>query len=176
MIEETKYYVDAAGMLFGYPKDGSQDAQIPVGQMLLTDEEAQAQLNPVVSVTALAAHLQAQVDAEYKRQMGIITAKYPEEERSSWYIQTAQAQAVISGAGTATPWLDACAQTRGMPREELAQRIVALDAQFQAMHGFLTGVRQWHEEALVTLAKEDEAEAREALAAYDVMQGWEPAK
>lgn len=169
-----KHFKDEAGQLWSY-EDYVLEEEICPGLVPITVEEFAAIQNPVKPIAVIAAGLQALVDAEYKRQMGLITAKYPEEERSSWYIQTAQAQAVVSGSAAATPWLDACAQTRGMPRQELAQRIIALDAQFQGMHGFLTGVRQWHEEeigAIVAAAQSDEAQARAELASYDVMQGW----
>ncbi|MBD9530639.1 hypothetical protein IB233_03195 [Comamonas sp. CMM01] len=176
MIPVHKFFKSPGGEVFALLADGSQDAEIAARDLApMSADELDAHRNPIHPIPVIAAGLQARVDAEYKRQMGLITAKYPEEERSSWYIQTAQAQAVISGSAVATPWLDACAQTRGMPREELAQRIIALDAQFQGMHGFLTGVRQWHEEAIgaiVAAAQSDEAQARADLANYDVMQGW----
>lgn len=169
-----QYFTDQTGQPWAYA-DGVGVDQMRPGLTPMNPAEINALTNPVKPVEEIAARLQVIVDAEYKRQMGIITAKFPEEERSSWYIQAAQAQAVISGADTPTPWIDACAQTRGMSREELAQRIAALDAQFQGMHGFLTGVRQRHEEAIgsiVTAAAENEAQARADLASYDVMQGW----
>lgn len=169
-----KYFKDKGGTVWAY-ESYVTPAEMREGLVPMTPEEVAAHLNPVKSVSEIAAALQALVDAEYKRQMGIITAKYPDEERRSWYIQAAQAQAVLSGADTATPWIDACAKTRGMSRDELAQRIADLDAQFQGMNGFLTGVRQWHEEAIgliVAAAAENEIKAREDLASYDVMQGW----
>lgn len=176
MTNAHVFYKSPGGEVVALLADGSQDAEIAARELtLMTSDEVDAHLNPIRPIAVIAEELQAQVDAEYKRNMGLITAKYPEEERSSWYIQTAQAQAVMDGSATPTPWLDACAQTRGMPREELAQRIIALDAEFQAIHGHLTGVRQWHEEAIgqiIAAAAEDETQAREDLASYDVLQGW----
>lgn len=169
------HYKDESGQVWGI------EAGDPVapGLVLMSAEEFAMWRDSGRTVAVIAADLQVQVDAVYKRHMGLITAKYPEEERSSWYIQTAQAKAVIAGAAdTPTPWLDACAQSRAMGREELAERIIALDAEFQAVHGHLTGVRQWHEEAIaqiVAAAAEDETQAREDLASYDVLQGWPPA-
>jgi len=173
----VKHFKDEEGLPWSY-EDTVPEDDIRPGLVPITDQEFHALCNPMKPIGAIAASLQTLVDAEYKRNMGLITAKYPEEERSSWYIQTAQAQAVLAGASAPTPWLDACAQTRGMPRDELAQRIVALDTEFQAIHGHLTGVRQWHEEAIsriVAAAAENEIQAREDFASYDVLQGWPPA-
>lgn len=171
-----KHFKDEEGRPWSY-EDYVPEEEIRDGLVPITAQEFHALCYPTQPIGVIAANLQALVDDEYKRNMGLITAKYPEEERSSWYIQTAQAQAVLAGSATPTPWIDACAQTRGMPRDELAQRIIALDADFQAIHGHLTGVRQWHEEAIaqiVAAAAEDEMQAREDLASYDVLQGWPP--
>lgn len=170
------HFKDEAGKLWSY-EDYVEQEQIRPGLVRISDEEFAAIQDPLKPIAVIAASLQALVDAEYKRNMGLITAKYPEEERSSWYIQTAQAQSVLSGSAAATPWLDACAQTRGLTREELAERITVLDTGFQAIHGFLTGVRQLHEDAIgaiVNAALENEVQAREDLANYDVLQGWQP--
>lgn len=59
-----------------------------------------------------------------------------------------------------------------MDRMELAQRIAEKDAAYRTVSGFLSGVRQWHEDCIDMLLEEGE-DAREALQVYDHLQGWE---
>ena len=56
---------------------------------------------------------------------------------------------------------------RGLDRLELAQRIVAKDAQYRVFSGTLSGVRQRIEDQ-IDAAGDDPA----ALQAIDVTQGW----
>ena len=151
------------------------------GHKPIPEADALAILNPPKLLQELASAAMAQVNAEYTRRMGAIAEAYPVHERESWPIQLAEAQTVLMYLGGELPegvtstWIDQCAHQRGMTRLELAQRIVAKDTAYRTASGFLSGVRQWHEDCIDLLQQEGE-EGRDALQAYDHMQGWVPSE
>lgn len=111
--------------------------------------------------------LRAALTTEYERRMQSIAAGYPPSERESWPVQTSEAYALLADTNASTPWIDAAAAARGLGRVELAQRIVAKDAQYRVFSGTLSGVRQRIEDQ-IDAAGDDQA----ALKAIDVTQGW----
>lgn len=152
------------------------------GLQELTEAEKQALLNPPKTLQELAIEAMAQVNAEYTKRMGAIAEVYPLHERESWPVQLQEANLLLSYADVApipetvkTPWIDQCAHQRGMDRMELAARIVAKDEGYRTASGFLSGVRQWHEDCIDLLLTRGE-EARDELQAYDHLQGWERAE
>lgn len=155
-------------------------SMVPGDMELLTPEEVLDHLNPVKTLAELASAAQALVNAEYSRRMGAIAEAYPLHERESWPVQLQEANLLLLYAETAvpvpetvkTPWIDQCAHQRGLDRMELAARIVAKDEGYRTVSGFLTGVRQWHEDCIAMLLQEGE-DARDALQGYDHLQGWE---
>lgn len=129
---------------------------------------------PEIKVTPLQVHsdaAMAQVNAEYTKRMGAIADDYPLYERESWSVQMQEARDVQANPDAPTPWLDACARQRGMDKLELAQRILAKDTDYRRVSGFLTGVRQGHEDCITLLLEEED---RESLERYDYKQGWIP--
>lgn len=104
---------------------------------------------------------------EYERRMQAIAAGYPPSERESWPVQTSEAYALLADSTAQTPWIDSAASARGLDRLELAQRIVAKDAQYRVISGTLSGVRQRIEDQ-IDAAGDDQA----ALQAIDVTKGW----
>lgn len=163
--------------VFGYERKD----QVPADMLLLTPEEVAEHLNPSKTLAELASAAQALVNAEYSRRMGAIADAYPLHERESWPVQLQEARDLMLYAGLPvpnnikTPWIDQCAQQRGMDRMELAARIVAKDEGYRQISGFLSGVRQWHEDC-IDLLLEDGEEAREELQVYNHLQGWVPAQ
>ncbi|GEM_PF-4400664 len=115
----------------------------------------------------LRAQLLTSLSAEYEARMRVISAAYPPSERESWPVQTQEARALLADPDAATPWIDAAAASRGLDRQDLAQRIAAKDDLYRVVHGTLSGIRQ---------AIEDQIDAAgtdaEALAAIDVAAGW----
>ena len=111
--------------------------------------------------------LRTALTTEYERRMQAIAVGYPPSERESWPVQTQEAYALLDDATAPTPWIDAAASARGLDRLELAQRIVAKDAQYRVYSGTLSGVRQRIEDQIDS-AGDDQA----ALKAIDVTQGW----
>jgi len=154
-------------------------SMVPGDMELLTPEEVLDHLNPVKTLAELASAAQALVNAEYSRRMGAIAEAYPLHERESWPVQLQEANLLLSYADVVpipetvkTPWIDQCAYQRGLDRMELAARIVAKDEGYRTVSGFLSGVRQWHEDCIDLLLTLGE-EARDELQAYDHLQGWE---
>lgn len=149
------------------------------GHSQISEADALAILNPPGTLSELARAAMVLVNAEYSRRMGAIAEAYPLHERESWPVQLQEANLLLSYADVApipetvkTPWIDQCAHQRGLDRMELAARIVAKDEGYRTVSGFLTGVRQWHEDCIAMLLQDGE-DAREALLGYDHLQGWE---
>lgn len=173
------HFKDASGNIYAYQQDISQDFIKEKGLTELTPEEVGALLNPVKPLTELATLAMSRANAEYIKHMGEIANPYPVHERESWPVQLQEANLLLSYAGAAvpipdtvkTPWIDQCAHQRGLDRVELAQRIVAKDEDYRTVSGFLTGVRQWHEDCINLLLSEGE-DARDQLENYDHLQGW----
>ena len=111
--------------------------------------------------------LRTALNAEYERRMQAIAAGYPPSERESWPVQTSEAHTLLADSMVSTPWIDAAASARGLDRIELAQRIVAKDAQYRIISGTLSGVRQRIEDQIDS-AGDDQA----ALKVIDVTKGW----
>lgn len=138
----------------------------------LTEEEVQAHLNPHKTLQELASAAMSQVNAEYTKRIGFITAEYPAEEIASFDKQVIQAERYLSGETTRVGWLLTCAKGRGMTAEQLATRILELDAAFEVEHARLTAVRQNHEKAIQELLAAGE-ESRADLENYWYLEGWE---
>jgi len=136
-------------------------------------------LNPV-TLHELASAAMALVNAEYTKRMGAIADAYPLHERESWPVQLQEARMVMDYVDAnvpvpetiRAPWIDQCAAQRGLTREDLAARIVVKDAGYRQISGFLSGVRQKHEDEISTLLAAGE-ESREALQNYWYLEGWE---
>lgn len=173
-----QYFQDENGHAWAY-EDGVPESQVRHGLTRMTQEEVEALLNPIQSLSDLASAAMVLVNAEYTKRMGAIAEVYPLHERESWPVQLQEANLLLSYADVApipetvkTPWIDQCAHQRGLDRMELAARIVAKDEGYRTVSGFLTGVRQWHEDCIAMLLQDGE-DAREALQGYDHLQGWE---
>lgn len=178
-----KFYVDEKGGLHSLPEglEPSSVAGFPAVYREVTEDEAKAVSSAVLSLQELADAAMAKVNAQYIERMGAVASPYPLHERESWPIQLAEAQTVLVYPGgelpdgVTSPWIDQCAHQRGLSRLELAQRIVAKDTAYRTVSGFLSGVRQWHEDCIDLLLQEGEG-ARDELQAYDHQQGWERAE
>ena len=171
------------GQIFGYTETQQALYEQRIaheGHAPLSDAEALTILSPAKTLQELANAAMAQVNAEYTKRMGAIADAYPLHERESWPVQLQEARMVMDYVDAnvpvpetiRTPWIDQCAAQRGLTREELAARIVAKDAGYRQISGFLSGVRQKHEDEISTLLAAGE-ESREALQNYWYLEGWE---
>ena len=175
-----RFFKDSHGGINEPLSDAEVQQMQAMGWRELSESEREAHVNPVKTLQDLAVAAMAAVNAEYSRRMGAIAEAYPLHERESWPVQLQEANLLLSYADAGvpvpeivkTPWIDQCAHQRGLDRMELAARIVAKDEGYRTVSGFLTGVRQWHEDCIAMLLQDGE-DAREALQAYDHLQGWE---
>lgn len=174
-------YTSFDGAPFAYaPEQESLRLQrISEGHKAISEEVAVAMASgPVMTPKELASSAMAKVNSEYTKRMGTIASTYPVHERESWPVQLQEANLLLAYAEVVpmpdvvkTPWIDQCAHQRGLDRMELAQRIAEKDAAYRTVSGFLSGVRQWHEDCIDMLLEEGQ-DAREALQGYDHLQGW----
>ena len=162
------YFKDASGAVFCTTKELALER----GLIEMTAAEVSALFAPVLSINELASMAQGRVDAEYMRCMGGVADAYPLHERESWPIQLAEARDLQElGEAAVTPWIDQCAEQRGLGRIELAQRILNKDLAYRSVSGFFSGVRQWHEDQIDALREKGEG-GRRGLSTYDHMHGW----
>ena len=168
-----EYFKSAEGGVWAYEFGTPADLRAP-GLIPMTQAEIEARINPVKSIDELAKLAQSFVNSQYRSRMQAIADGYPAYERESWPVQLQEAKDLQINAGASTPWLDACAHQRGMTKAELAQRVLDKDFGYRQVSGFLTGVRQWHEDCIALLLADGE-NARSELESYDHLQGWEPA-
>lgn len=75
------------------------------------------------------------VRAEAARRMALIAAPYSPEERETWPVQIAEAEAVALDPAAPAPLLAALAAARGLTVEAMAQRVLLLRDQFRAAAG-----------------------------------------
>lgn len=161
--------------LFGYDESQQSlyDHRIAnEGHEPISEADALAILNPPKALQELAAVAMAQVNAEYTKRMGAIADDYPLHERESWPVQLQEARELQTNPDAVTPWIDLCAAQRGLTREEFAGRIVTKDLAYRGVSGFLTGVRQKHEDEIGALLEAGEA-SREALQDYHWAEYWD---
>ena len=109
----------------------------------------------------------SEINAACDAALASLTATYPERELFSFERQEREARSLIAGDASDTAHITAIAKGRGIPVEELAQKIVAKADAFSVASGMLIG----HRQALET--KVEEAATKEDVAAvvvsYDVL-------
>lgn len=106
----------------------------------LDPEDAAAALARAITQARTAAH--ARINDAYTARTQVLAGGYPENEQKSWPMQIEEANLVLAGSATPTPWIDAAATARGVTRSYLANLIKAQDAAYRQYHGTLTGIRQ----------------------------------
>lgn len=134
----------------------------------LTAGDAASRIQTAINVARAAAH--RRIDDAYTAQTNQLAEGYPENEQKSWPVQIMEADAILAGAETPTPWVDAASAGRGITRLEMAQLIKAQDTAYRTYHGQLSGVRQ---------ALRDQIDAvpdgeRTSIAALDAIDWPEP--
>lgn len=95
----------------------------------------------------------------YCQAIGALVEGYPKVEQASWPQQVEEARDLLSDANTPTPWLSACAAARGITREDLAERVLALNTPYRMAHGTLTGIRQLAEAQIDAATTPEEVSA-----------------
>jgi hypothetical protein len=162
-----QYYKAPNGTLHALPVGVDPDdvQGFPEGCVAITDAERDALVKAANPLTAQ--KLLSALAAEYEQRMNQISSSYPQSERESWPVQTAEARALIASASASTPWIDAASAARGVTRSELATRIVSKDNAYRAVSGAMTGVRQKFEDQITAAAGN-----QTALESIDITKGW----
>lgn len=99
-----------------------------------------ANIQAAIDQARVSAH--RRIDDAYTAQTNQLATGYPENEQKSWPVQIMEADAILAGAETPTPWVDAASAGRGVTRLEMAQLIKTQDTLYRTYHGQLSGVRQ----------------------------------
>lgn len=166
-LEEGVYLIPANAIEAAPPSpSGDRWPRLIGGTWQLADRET-GETSAMDDVAALRQDLRLALNVEYEQRMQTIASGYPPSERESWPVQTGEARALLADPEADTPWIDAAGAARGVDRVELAQRIVAKDAMYRVVSGFLSGVRQRIEDQ-IDAAADDVA----ALRTVDVTIGW----
>ena len=110
--------------------------------------------------------------------MAVAKAAYPDDEREGWPFKLPEAEAVLAGAETATPYLDAEFIGAGglyASKRELAEKVITNNATFKALHGFINGQQTAMYHALEALAARPGVTSAEILAmpvVYNMPEGF----
>ena len=155
-----KYYLDdSKNEIYAYPSDGSQDDLINADFKQITALRADEIRNPPLTLSDLKTAKKAEISANFEQTIQQITAGYPPNEIASWSKQEQEARAFTAVALAPTPLIDALANTRGVPKDTLAARIIAKADLFAGISGQLIGKRQGLEDSI------EAATSKTALAA-----------
>lgn len=166
-------YFDQAGRVETAHNDDTLQA-LPTGAVALTATQFDNRFDlllvgstltesPIVKPAPTLADLKtakkAEITANFEQTIQQITAGYPASEIASWSKQEQEARAFTAVPLSATPLIDALANTRGVPKVTLAARIIAKADFFAGISGQLIGKRQGLEDSI------DAATSKTALAA-----------
>lgn len=109
--------------------------------------------------------LKAAVNQECDLRMSALVASYPAQEVATFAKQETEARAYLANNAAATPLIDALATNRGVPKAELAARIVAKADAFAVYAGRVIGYRQKLEDQI-------DAATEATLGTIDPLAGW----
>ena len=94
----------------------------------------------------------AEINSKCQAALAALTATYPDRELLTFERQEREARTLLAGDSAAdVTHITAIAQGRGIPVDELAQKIIAKADAFALASGALIGQRQWYEDALESL-------------------------
>ena len=97
----------------------------------------------------------AEINEGCEAALAALTATYPDRELLTFERQEREARALLAGdSATDVAHITAIAQERGIPVEELAQKIIAKADDFALASGLLIGMRQKYEDQLNALGED----------------------
>lgn len=117
---------------------------------LFVDRWNAAALPPLTTAQQIEA-ARGRINAAYENSVSAMTAGYPSSEIKSWDKQETEARNWQADNAALTPWIDAAAGGRGMPKAVLVARIIAKANIFAVRHGELTGKRQRLDDEITAL-------------------------
>lgn len=122
--------------------------------------------NPAFSIADAQTARCDDVYAVAKRLFDLAIADNSRGELAAWPILVQEATAYQANAAASVPNITAEAQARGCTVADLAQRVLANAAQYQALRAQIAGVSGKHRDAISALTDFD------AIADYDYSAGW----
>lgn len=167
-------YEDAEGNRYGNLRDPAVRAQVGVVEMVDPErkderfyfvqeiDEAPYVINTPKSLGQFRGYLQMAINGACEAEMHAVKSNYPESEVLSWSKQETEARAYLADPSAETPLINALSSARGVPKAELAQRVVAKSNLFAAVSGAIIGKRQALEDALAALPDEGSIETHQA--------------
>ena len=106
----------------------------------------------------------AEINNDCQAALSALTFTYPDRELLTFERQEREARALLAGDSAAdVTHITAIAQGRGIPVEELAQKIIAKADAFALASGWLIGMRQKYEDQLNALGEDATAEQIRAI-------------
>ena len=90
----------------------------------------------------LSPYLLTDINADYQREIALITSGIPVSEISTWTKQESEARAYIIDSNASTPFIDAICTARGCEKSYLVNKIIEKADEYAVAVGTLTGVRQ----------------------------------
>lgn len=115
-----------------------------LGKRIVTDANGYPVLAdpPPLTVAEMKSNKLAEINARCESEIAAISAGYPASEVLSWPKQESESRAFVANASAVTPLLDALAAARGIPKAELASRVIAKADLFAQVSGAIIGKRQ----------------------------------
>lgn len=108
------------------------------------------------------AHIKAkkltQFNAAAEREIAALVSTYPPSEVASFPKQETEARAWLADNAAVTPLLDSLAESRGMAKAELVDKVIIKADSFAVASGEIIGKRQKLEDALAALAADNAPE------------------
>ncbi len=89
--------------------------------------------------------------------------EYGEMERTTWPTQSVEAKALVAAEDAPAPLVRMMAAQRGMDAVDLAHRIIANEAQWIGIAGYVIGQRQAYQDRLDAAVADDDIEAVQAI-------------
>lgn len=120
--------------------DGPYIAKWTYDQPQPTQEQLDAGI--VVNHAALISAAHARINTAYESAVKALTAGYPDTEIASWPKQEAEARKWLVDNAASTPWIDNAASSRGIPKAQFINLVIANADALAPIHGQLSGKRQ----------------------------------
>lgn len=114
---------------------------------------------PAPTLTELKLAKKTEITQSFNATMQQVVGDTPSYEIDSWGKQEAQARALTVASLAPTPLIDALAAARGVPKAELAARIIVKADLFEPILGSLMGKRQGLEDAIDAATTKDAVKA-----------------
>ena len=125
------------------------------GDRLATAEE----INPPKSLDQARLAKIAEINVGYESVMGFVQSGYPDKETLTWERQAQQAYELKENPDARAAFVRRLANTKGVPVQEMADRIIANAESWEPVAALLTAQRQLMEEAAYLAVSVAEIEA-----------------